>query len=241
MKFGKVYLLFALVGSLSLAGCGDSGFSVIHSTNNNNNNETTRGDEKQDTDNPSANSGGSNSGADDQEHEHQEPVTPPNQEVDDTPQEGGISVIDMTDRISMFSFNFVEVSDNDYIRVTFDNDPLDEKYEFSYYTVNGKEVTNQHLEKVPEENQTYEINLDATATGKYTVEFYNKQNKQYGVAYISVNNQVVSTTYVAMMFGVAQVQLAAIGYNIMVSMKKIGDFFTWLFTGDTSSGMTFGE
>ena len=241
MKSRRILLLLTMLTSLTLSACADSGFSVIHTTNHDNPEQQDDGREEF-SDDVGVDSGGSSGSFDDDHPENPEqPNGNTNTDVSEGGEDGGVAVIDMTDRIIMFKFNFVEIDEDKYVHVTFDSDPLGNEYDYSYYTVNNVKVENQLLEKVDSETQTYKINLDSVESGKYTIAFFNQKNKQYGVAYIDIANDVRNTTYVAMAIGIAQIQLATFGYNIMTSLQKIGDFFTWLFTGDTSSGMTFGE
>ena len=236
MKLTKSFFLISLLASLVLCGCGDTGFGVVRKPHDHIEDDKSSDNMNNDTTDYVGGNGGAGNNED--KNNEAEPQNP-NPTTDTINEDNQSTVIDMTGRITMFKFNFVEIVDNSYIYATFDSDPLAEQYHYAYYKVNGDKIENQLLEKAElKEENVYKINLNTVNPGRYTVEFYNNEDTQYGLAYINIAGPSPTTTMISVAFGVIQIQIATIGYNIMLGFQKIGDWFTNLFTRDSTGSVS---
>ena len=243
MKFFKRSLLLILLSSLFLAGCAEeSGFSVGKYNKEDEQQETMEDDlNKQETINDGSNSGATGSGSNDKDKEDVQikdddsgsGLVGPVVEDNDT------QAIDLGSKITTFVFTFVKSDEDNYVNVTFEKDPFDDKYNFSYYTVNDVKLDNSdyHLKEMVDDAVTYKIYLGSNESGTYVLKFYNQENTLYGKVNVEVKakNTNTGTPYIAIAFNLIQIRIVSLSFSIQNVFKKIGNFFSNLFNADRMS------
>ena len=238
MKLLKRLFVLVLIPSLFLTGCDDGGFSAVKSDETNQQTSTISDDMQKDN-NDSSNTHSGSSGNQDDDHGQ-------SQNVDNESTNGGTSsgnidnpVVDIGNQITNFKFYFESYSENYYVNVSFESDPFDKRYDFSYYTVNDVklEKPEYRYKEMIGEKETYKLYLGELSNGTYVVKFYNSSNIQYGKANVQVKIKIdtFQNSYVAMSFNIVRIRYTAMYFAVQNTFKKIGDFFANLFNSDRIS------
>ena len=78
------------------------------------------------------------------------------------------------------------------------------------------------------------IFVGSNESGTYVLKFYNSNNKQYGRTNVDIQFKSVkeSTPYISVAFNLVRVRFVSLSFSIQNVFKKIGDFFSNLFSGD---------
>ena len=232
MKKKHRFLILLLISSLFLSACDESGFSSSGSSNNNYQQNNTS-EYEEDDQQYSGTAGGSN-GSSNNDHNNDkqddENTNSNNQTTDDNTQ---TSTIDLSNRILVFRPLSINVEEELYIDVQFDNNPFSEQYDFAYYTVNEKqlEIEEFYFKNEIDGQNYYKMYLGNLVSGTYLIKFYNSSNKQYGQSSIKikVKNSVNNVSYFAVAINLIEVRFITIGFTIQNYFKKIGDFFSNMF------------
>ena len=233
MKFKGRLILLTLVSVLFLTGCeDDSGFGIARHDEDYQQPDETMGERVEPGDDNTANSGATGTNDDNQQNNSDDDT---NSNV--TPHEGGddstTPVADLGNQIISFSVSFETSTEENYINITYSEDPFDTKYNFSYYTINDSklEKSNYCFKETINEKDTYKIYLGTNESGTYVIKFYNKSGIQYGKAFVSVRlkGNITNASYFSMTFNILKVRFASVSFSIQNAFKKIGDFFSNLF------------
>ena len=213
-----------------LTGCGEeSGFSLAHTDYN--------GPEEQEQDPNSVTEnvgdsvygggGGSNS------EEHPEDAQTPIEDIQPGTPEEPVTQVDLGTQVVTFNLSFVSIDDENYVFVSFTDDPFAEKYNFAYYTIDEKQLDNSNTvsKEMVEEKETYKIFLGSNESKIYTIQFYNKDGKQYGKANITVDVPTVQYSFFNNIINIVQIKIVSIGLNFIQQINKIGEFFKKIFGG----------
>ena len=231
------------MSSLFLTGCAEeSGFSV-GKYNNEDEQQETMADEfnKQETVSDGSSSGATGSGKNDEDKDDVQIKDDENSSGvvgtvtgnDETP------VIDLGNKVTTFVFTFVKSDEENYANVSFEKDPFDPKYEFSYYTVNDVKLDKSDycLKEIIDDVQTYKIYIGSNESGTYVLKFYNQENIQYGRVNVNIQFQKkdTSVSYISVAFNLVKIRFVAISFSIQNVFKKIGNFFSNLFSTDRIS------
>ena len=236
MKITKRLVLLFLTAPLFLTGCGEDGGFSIAKNDENPQQESTMGDDlKGDVKNDNSTSGASGSKNDEQQE--------PNTEVETVPTGTGTQVetptIDLGNQITTFAFTFVKSDEENYANVSFEEDPFDAKYGFSYYTVNDErlEKSEYRYKEIIDGVETYRIYFGSNESGTYVLKFFDSTGKQYGRANVSVKfkSNITNTPYVSVAFNLVRVRFVALTFSVQNVFKKIGNFFSNLFSTDRIS------
>ena len=229
------------MSSLFLAGCAEeSGFSISRSDVDETQQSSTMGDDlKQNTqtDNNS-NSGATGSGKEDDKTD----VELNEEETGGNGQSSGqeeVTAVDLGNQVITFKFTFVKSDEDDYVTVSYEEDPFDSKYDFSYYTVNDKKLDKPEYryKEITDNIETYKIYIGSSESGTYVIKFYNSENKQYGRVNVAVKFKQVQQNplYFSVAFNLIKVRVVSISFTIQNVFKKIGNFFSNLFNQDRIS------
>ena len=238
MKLLKRIVILSLLTAVFLTGCNDSGFSIAR--HDGDEEQQTRGNANDDAEDnkEGASHSGSNGGGDDSQNNPviDDPViNDPGEEENTT----STPTIDLTGIITTFSFTSVETRDTNYVVISFDKDPFDDKYDFSYYTVNDERLDkNEYRHLDNDDNKAmYELYVGQLTSGTYVLKFYNSSNKPYGRANISISikSNVTNNSYVSVAFDLVRIRFISFSFGIQRAFKKIGDFFSNLFNGNRIS------
>ena len=236
MKLVKPLVLVTLMFSLLLGGCAEeSGFSLAHTDYYNNEPDEGNNDSVSENKGDSIYGGGGGSNSEDHKEDQQEPT-----EQNIQPGEAGEEVepTDLGTQIVTFNLAFVSLSEDDFAFVTCNDDPFADKYNFAYYTINNTEQNKSEevLKETVNEVETYKFYVGSQESKTYTVEFYNKDGKQYGKAVLVVDVPIVHYSFFNNVVNIVQIKVVTVGLNIVQQFNKIGDFFKRLFGG--SNGLT---
>ena len=228
MKVLKPFVLLSLLFSFVLTGCDDEGFSISASSEyyqqENDKEDTTISENK--GDNVTGGGGGANS------EEHPEETTEQPQEgvTPGTPADP-VEPVDLGNQIVTFTLHFVEINEDDFAIVTYSDDPFDAKYNFDHYTIDNVELDNSKevFKETINEKETYKLYLGSKESKTYTIQFYNKDGKQYGRSELIVNIPVVHHSFFNNIINIIEIKIVSIGVNAMTQINKIGEFFKKLF------------
>ena len=239
MKITKRVILLTLIASLFLVGCGDDGGFSIAKSDENTQSESTMGDDlKGDKNNDNNAHSGATGAKDDHDQENL------NDNTEETTTTGTGSQIetpsvDLGNQIQTFVFTFVKSDEEKYANVSFEDDPFDKKYDFSYYTVNDQklEKSEYRYKEMVNDVETYKIYLGSNESGTYVLKFYNSTGRQYGRVNVAVKfkNSFDSTPYISVAFNLVRIRVVSVTFSVQNVIKKISDFFTNLFNGDKMS------
>ncbi len=231
--------LFLILGvSLLLTACeNEDGFSITRNYEESAQTPTMGDDLKQEDDDNKSNSGATGVGRDDDDKDDvqiEDDDTGTSSglptELDDTP------VVDLGNQVTIFKCDYVKCSEEMYININFDYDPFDAKYDFAYYTVNEKKLdqADYRNKEIVDEVVTYKIFLGTNEAGTYVLKFYNSEDVQYGKMNVTLKKkaEVSSPLYINVAFNLIKVRVVAISFTVQSVFKKIGDFFSNLFSGD---------
>lgn len=241
MKSSVRIVLLALVSSLFLAGCGEeSGFSVGKKANEDSQqNQSTMGDDLKQGDKENSSSSGATGASSEDQHDD---VEIKEEETGTNGQSEGkddVPVVDLGNQIKTFNFTFVRSDEDDYVNVSYVDDPFDKKYDFSYYTVNESklEKSQYRYKEIVNDVTTYKIYLGSSESGTYVIKFYNSENIQYGKVNVAVKFKAknTGTPYMSVAFNLIKVRFVSVSFSIQNVFKKIGDFFNNLFNADRIS------
>lgn len=226
-------LLLVLLSIFALSACNDKGISIVHNDHNYDFTKDTK-DDGQSNNDTGVSSGGKSTTFDNNDEkpndiEAEHPIV-----VDD---EDTATVIDNGTNIKIFNLSFVTKIDDGYVYLSYETDALDDKYNFSFYTVNDKDYKSENIAKVNYEGEdVYKVKIDDIKSGKYSIKFYDENANQYGRADFSISlpSTVSSSNFVVVSISVASVAVTTVFINIMNSFKKIGEFFANTFRNDRS-------
>ncbi len=240
MKISKRIVLLALISSLFLAGCGEeSGFSIAKKVDDNEQQATMGDDLIKDTTDNNATSGATGSGKED---EHKDDVEIKDDVTDGNGQSTGqetTQTVDLGNQVITFTFTFIKSDEEMYANVSFEDDPFDSKYDFSYYTVNEQKLDRceYRYKEMVDDTVTYKIYLGSNESGTYVLKFFNHSDKQYGRVNVAVKfqNKNNSTPYISVAFNIVKVRVIAISFSVQTFFKKIGEFFSNLLNNDRIS------
>ena len=230
-------LISILLGALVITGCNSSGFGVVHHAATED--DTPLDNSRRDDATPISSGGSGNNYGDDRGHSGN----------DDKKDTGAGEVIaerpevDISSKLQTFNFVFYETIDENYVYVTFVSDPLDEKYNYAYYTVNDDKIEPSLTKVTVNGEQVYKIYLGTTKVGNYSIKFYNDDSLQYGFANISIveKNPITHNSFLSVMISIVQIKTIAFGYAVAEGFRKIGDFFSSLFSREKASNISFGN
>ena len=241
MKFVKQLLLLALTSSLFLVGCAEeSGFSISKSVPDETQQSSTmgddlRGDQKTD-DNSNSGATGPGDNKDDNVEIKEDETTGGNGQstgLEET------TAIDLGNQVINFTFNFIKSDEENYVIVSYEEDPFDSKYDFSYYTVNDAKLDKPEYrhKEIIDNVETYKIYLGSNESGTYVIKFYNSEGKQYGRVNVAVKFKETQQNplYISVAFNLVKVRFISISFTIQNVFKKIGNFFSNLFNADRIS------
>ena len=239
MKLFKRFVLIVLTSSLFLVGCGEeSGFSIAKNNENTEQQTTIGEDLKGDVNDNNSSSGATGAGND----KDQDDVDIKEEETGTTGQSTGLEetpVIDLGNQVMTFKFTFVKSDQDNYVNVSFDDDPFDNKYDFAYYTVNDQklEKPEYRYKEIVDDVETYKIYLGSSESGTYVLKFFNSKDKQYGRVNVAVKFKAKysNTPYISVAFNLVQVRAISLVFSVQNVFKKIGNFFSNLFNGDRIS------
>ena len=239
MKITKRVILLVLATSLFLVGCGDdSGFSIAK-PDDSVQQESTMGDDLkgEQTNDNSAHSGATGSNED--QNQENQPVDSSQTSIGGGSEQGETSTVDLGNQIQTFVFTFVKSDEEKYANVSFEDDPFDKKYDFAYYTVNDQklEKPEYRYKEIIDGVETYKIYLGSNESGTYVLKFFNSSDKQYGRVNVNIKfkSSNDSTLYFSVAFNLVQIKAVSLAFSIQTTFKKIGDFFSNLFTADRIS------
>ena len=233
MKAIKPLLLICLLSSLVLTGCDDGGFSVNPSTG-----YDVVEDHSPDPVNvpqgDGVHGGGDGANSEDEPEEGQpltDDVTP------GTPQEPAPQ-IDLGNQIITFQLDFVRISDDDFVFVSYSEDPFEDKYNFAYYTIDNQELDNSKSvsKETIEAKETYKLYLGSTESKTYTIQFYNESGKQYGKSEVTVDNPVIRVSFFNNIINIVEIKIVSVGMGFVNQFNKIREFFRKIFGGN---GLSF--
>ena len=231
MKVFNPLLLITLLFSLALTGCDDGGFSISSdSTYVEHQEEDKAKDSPTESTGESPLGGGNGSSSEDHKDEKQ----PIDEELPSGTPGNPIDPVNIGNQIVTFKLQFIKLSDDDFVLATFNEDPFDEKYYFSYYTIDNKELENSKLvlKETVDEKETYKFYVGSDESMTYTIQFYNQDGKQYGRSEIIVNNPVIHYSFFNNVFNIIEVKIITIGMNIINQYNKIKEFFRRMFGGN---------
>lgn len=234
----KLFVLI-LLSSMVITGCNSSGFGVVRHPATEDDTPIDDNSRRDNESTPISSGGSGNDYGEDRGHSN-------NDDKKDTGS-GEVIVerpeIDISNKLQTFNMVFYDTVDEDYIYVTFVSDPLDEKYNYSYYTVNDAEVESSLIKTTYNNEEVYRIYLGTTKVGSYSIKFYNEDSIQYGFANISIveKNPTTHNSFISVMFSIVQIKTIAFGYAVADGFRKIGDFFSSLFSREKVSNISFGN
>lgn len=216
--------------SLLLTGCDDDGFSISASSSYNNQEETIEQNQNENNSTGGVHGGNNGSSSDEKTEEDTsavEDITPGKPEEQPQP-------IDLGNQIISFELNFIEIGDDYYAVVSYYEDPFAEKYNFAYYTIDNKQLegSSTALKETINEKETYKIFLGSKESKTYTIQFYDKDGKQYGKADLLVNIPVEHHSFFNNIVNIIEIKVVSIGVSIVNQFNKIKAFFKKIFSGN---------
>ena len=229
MKTIRPFVLISLLFSFVLTGCNDSGFSIsAHSDYG----DTP--DQEQTTVVPSEHSGQSSHGAGSSDSDNgNEQAEPSEEELHPGSSSDSVSPTNIGNQIITFKLKFIKISEDDFAFVTYSDDPFEEKYNFAYYTIDNQELENSKivLKETIEEQETYKLYLGSKESKTYTIQFYDKDGKQYGMSEITVNNPVIHYSFFNNVVNIIEIKFISIGMSFINQFNKVKEFFRRVFGG----------
>ena len=225
MKAIRPLVLISLLFSFVLAGCDDGGFSI---SAHNDYGDTAEQDQTVNVPSESTGQGSHGSGTSDTQKEPGEPsdeTSHPGTPADPT------EPVNIGNQIITFKLSFVKISEDDFAFVTYSEDPFEEKYNFAYYTIDNKELDNSKmvLKETIEEQDTYKLYLGSNESKTYTIQFYDKDGKQYGRSEITVNNPVIHHSFFNNVINIVEIKFISIGMSFINQFNKVKEFFRRIF------------
>lgn len=236
MKNTKPLLLITLLFSLLLCGCAEeSGFSLAHTDYYNNESDGQKSDSTSENKGDSVYGGGGGSNSEDHKEDQEEQTNETLQPS--TPAEQP-EPVDLGTQIVTFNLGFVSINEDDFAFATCNDNPFAEKYDFAYYTINNVELNNskEALKETINEVDTYKFYVGSQESKTYTIDFYNKDGKQYGKAILTVDVPTTHYSFFNNVANIIQIKVVSVGLNVVQQFNKIRDFFQKLFSG--GSGLT---
>ncbi len=229
MKVFKPFILTSLVLSLLLVGCSDGGgFSIA---DNNSYIEEPIEDNRPDPINPQQGDGVHGGGDGTNSEDNPEEVTKPDEPVHTTDQGEPYQPIDLGTQIVTFDLSFVSINDDAFAFALCNENPFEDKYNFAYYTIDNVELNNSKeiLRETIDEKITYKFYLGSKESKLYTIQFYNKDGKQYGKANLQVSVPVAHRSFFNNIVNIIEIKIVSVGLTIVQQFQKIADFFKKLF------------
>ncbi len=231
MKSIRPLILASLVFSLLLSGCSDGGFSIADS---NSYVEYEEEDQRLEPSTEHTGDGvygggaGSNSEDNPKESEKSEETIQPT-----TPGET-YQPIDFGNQIVTFDLSFVSIGEDNFALVLCDENPFDDKYQFAYYTIDNTELENSKSiqRETIDDKITYKFYLGSMESKIYTIQFYNKNGKQYGKANLQVSIPIIHRSFFNNVVNIIEIKIVSIGMNFINEFNKIKSFFKKLFRGN---------
>ena len=229
MKTIRPFVLVSLLFSFVLAGCDDGGFSISA-----HNDYGDTAEQEQTINVPSESTGQGSHGSGGSESD-----TPkePGEGTDETLHPGTsadpVEPVNIGNQIINFRLGFVKITEDDFALVTCSENPFEEKYNFAYYTIDNQELDNSKtvLKETVEEQDTYKLYLGSKESKTYTVQFYDKDGKQYGRSEITVNNPVIHYSFFNNVINIVEIKFISIGMGFINQFNKVRDFFRRIFGG----------
>ena len=229
MRRSKPLIVLGVLLSLIVTGCSDSGgFSISPGDYETEEpqNDQKHGDDEQ-TDGKHGGGGGTESEKNPDGNDPVDPVISGVDHQDETPQ------VDLGNQIVNFALNFVKVGEDNYVYITVEEDPFDNKYDYSYYTINNAKLDEEKeiVKETIDDKEVYKLYLGEVDSKTYTIQFFNKSGKQYGKSEIEVQVHVVRKSFVNNLFGIVKIKFVSLGLNIANKFVKIADTIRRWFKG----------
>ena len=151
-------------------------------------------------------------------------------------QEHEVETVDLGSQILNFKMFFVKANEENFVNLSFENDPFLEKYNFSYYTVNDMKLDNceYKVEENIDGSNTYKLFLGTLSTGIYVLKFFNKDAQQYGRADVSIKikEKTMYKSYFSVSFNLVQIRFLSFAYSIENHFKQFSKFLDEMFVSD---------
>lgn len=228
MKIFKPFVLLALLSSLLLSGCDEGGFSIAPSTVDDTAEQNNLSDDENNPNKDGVYGGGGGSNSEDHQDENNPStdISHPGTTPEVTPQ------VDLGTQIVIFKLTFISI-DNNFVFVSCSEDPLNEKYNFAYYTIDNQELENSRTvpKEVVNDKETYKFYLGSEESKTYTIQFYDTNGKQYGKADLTIEIQKENHTFFSNVKNIVEVKFITIGMNFLNQFNKVKEFFRRLFGG----------
>ena len=231
MKTIRPLILASLVFSLLLSGCSDGGFSIA---DNNSYSDYEVNDQRPEPNAEHTGDGVYGGGAGSNSEDNPEETKKPEDIVQPSTPGETFQPIDMGNQVVTFDLSFVSIGDDNYALVLCDENPFEDKYQFAYYTIDNVELENskQIQRETVDEKITYKFYLGSKESKIYTIQFYNKDGKQYGKANLQVSIPVIHRSFFNNVVNIIQIKVVSMGVNLVNQFNKIKEFFKKIFGGN---------
>ena len=219
MKAIKPFVLVCLLSSLLLAGCDEGGFSVAPSSEFDEAEEYQGHEVVEQPTGDGVHGGGDGANSEDNPEEAKplpDDVTP------GSPQEPAPQ-IDLGTQILIFQLDYISISNDNYVTVTYSDDPFEEKYNFSFYTIDNQELENSRsvIKDSIDGKDICKFYLGSKESKTYTIQFYDKDGKLYGKSEFTVVNPVINQSFFNNIFNIIEIKFIIIGNKGAVTYEEI--------------------
>ena len=227
MKPIKSFALVLLLSSFLLTSCDDGGFSVAPSSEYDVVEENHSPDIIEEHKGDGVHGGGDGSNSEDNPEEAKQPDENFNPGTSQQP----TPTVDLGNQIVVFKLSFVSISDDDYVIVTYNEDPFDAKYNFAYYTIDNQELDNSKtvVKENVNDQEACKLYLGSKESKTYTIQFYDTNGTQYGKADLLVRIPVVNRSFFNNIINIIEIKVVSIGIGFINQFSKITQFIRRLF------------
>lgn len=239
MKHIKRYSLVCLLSlSMLLTACDEGGFGLPKNNNYDEKQTETIGDQNQNNNTSGSQSGSNGSGDIREDNTNQGNINhQPHGQTGEQPP--AIDPIDIGSKIVLFKGNCLKTDETNYVNITFETDPFEDRYDFAYYTINDAKLDNSAFKEkeVIDNVETYKIYLGSNEAGTYVIKFYNNEQELYGRSDLSILSAAEGgyKPYLSVALKLTQMRFLAIYYSIQDTFKRIGNFFSNMANSDRIS------